>query len=176
MNRRPDESPDGLYRAHAPALFRFLVRFTGDPELAADVLHDTFRTLLERPPARRDSLRGWLYRVAVNRTRDVQRKRGRRARLTTESTARRTLSDPPPPPDRAIHALEARSLAHDVLAALTPRDRTLLLMREEGFTHREMAQAVGTTTGSVGTLLARALDRVSRALERAQTTEEAPCP
>jgi DNA-directed RNA polymerase specialized sigma24 family protein len=30
-------------------------------------------------------------------------------------------------------------------------------MREEGFSHKEIADAVGTTTGSVGTLIARAL-------------------
>jgi DNA-directed RNA polymerase specialized sigma24 family protein len=37
-------------------------------------------------------------------------------------------------------------------------------MREEGFTHREIAEAVGTTTGSVGTLIARALDRLAERL------------
>jgi DNA-directed RNA polymerase specialized sigma24 family protein len=37
-------------------------------------------------------------------------------------------------------------------------------MREEGFSHREIAQAVGTTTGSVGTMVARALDKLSAAL------------
>jgi DNA-directed RNA polymerase specialized sigma24 family protein len=37
-------------------------------------------------------------------------------------------------------------------------------MREEGFTHREIADAVGTTTKSVGTLIARALDRMAGAL------------
>jgi DNA-directed RNA polymerase specialized sigma24 family protein len=34
-------------------------------------------------------------------------------------------------------------------------------MREEGFSHREIAVAVGTTAGSVGTLLARALQRLA---------------
>jgi DNA-directed RNA polymerase specialized sigma24 family protein len=37
-------------------------------------------------------------------------------------------------------------------------------MREEGFAHREIAEAVGTTTGSVGTLIARALDRLAQQL------------
>jgi DNA-directed RNA polymerase specialized sigma24 family protein len=36
------------------------------------------------------------------------------------------------------------------------------LLREEGFTHREIAEQVSTTTKSVGTLIARALDRVSK--------------
>jgi DNA-directed RNA polymerase specialized sigma24 family protein len=50
------------------------------------------------------------------------------------------------------------------LAALSAKERTVLLMREEGFAHREIAQAVGTTTGSVGTMIARALDKLAERL------------
>jgi DNA-directed RNA polymerase specialized sigma24 family protein len=50
------------------------------------------------------------------------------------------------------------------LSALSPKERSAVLMREEGFAHREIAEALGTTTGSVGTLLARALDRLGKAL------------
>jgi RNA polymerase sigma-70 factor (ECF subfamily) len=53
---------------------------------------------------------------------------------------------------------------HGALQQLPERDRTILLMREEGFTHKEIAEAVGTTTGSVGTLIARALNRLAREL------------
>jgi DNA-directed RNA polymerase specialized sigma24 family protein len=37
-------------------------------------------------------------------------------------------------------------------------------MREEGFSHREIAEAVGTTTGSVGTMFARALTKLESGL------------
>ena len=50
------------------------------------------------------------------------------------------------------------------LATLSTKERTALLMREEGFAHREIAEALETTTGSVGTLLARALDRLASRL------------
>ena len=48
---------------------------------------------------------------------------------------------------------------------LEPRDRTVLLMREEGFTHHEIADAVGTTTKSVGTMIARALAKLAQRLD-----------
>jgi DNA-directed RNA polymerase specialized sigma24 family protein len=47
---------------------------------------------------------------------------------------------------------------------LTDRERTILLMREEGFAHREIASIVGTTTGSIGTMIARALERLAQHL------------
>jgi len=58
-------------------------------------------------------------------------------------------------PERAVRA---------ALDALTEKERTVLLMREEGFAHREIAEAVGTTTGSVGTMIARALDKLAERL------------
>lgn len=56
---------------------------------------------------------------------------------------------------------EARRRVRDALAALSEKERIALLMREEGFKHREIAAAVGTTTASVGTLVARALTKLA---------------
>jgi DNA-directed RNA polymerase specialized sigma24 family protein len=51
------------------------------------------------------------------------------------------------------------------LQELETRDRTILLMREEGFSHREIAGAVGTTEKSVGTMIARALAKLAQRLD-----------
>ena len=45
------------------------------------------------------------------------------------------------------------------LERLAPRDREVLLLRQEGFSYKEIAQVVNVAPTSVGTLLARALDR-----------------
>lgn len=150
---------EALYRQHGGSLYRYLVRMTGDPDLAEDIMHDTFERLLQRPPAQDQNLKGWLFRVATNRLKDQRRKSARRLRLLGQRGPT-LLSDPPPPPDRGVIAVEARKTVRAVLDRLPPRDRAILLMREEGFTHREIAEAVGTTTKSVGTLIARALDRI----------------
>jgi RNA polymerase sigma factor (sigma-70 family) len=74
------------------------------------------------------------------------------------------LPGPAPDPAAAPERAEVVGRVRAALAALSERDRTILLMREEGFTHREIADAVGTTTQSVGTLIARALDKMAGAL------------
>lgn len=160
-------TPDAtdLYRTHGAALFRYLVRMTGEPQTAEDVLHDTFCRYLERPPRSPRNLRGWLFRVATNRLRDLQRAGLRRRRGLEVVGGVRTVADPPPAPDRAAEAAGARARVRRALDTLSERDRTVLLMREEGFKHREIAEAVDTTTGSVGTLIARALERFAGALE-----------
>lgn len=161
-------SPEELYREHGPALHRFLVRMTGDAELAADVLHDAFQRLIERPPRRRENLRAWLFRVAINRLRDVRRMSTRRQKILAALPTGSSVADPPPRPDRALALIEARQTADEVLSGLTDRERQILLMREEGFAHREIAAAVGTTTGSIGTMIARALERVARTIEASE--------
>jgi len=134
---------------------------SGDAEVASDVLQDTFRILLERPPHTRTNLRGWLFRVATNRLRDEQRSAARRLRMLPGAGAN-AHSDPQPSPDRTVIEGEARAYVRALLESLPERDRQILLLREEGFTHREIAEQVSTTTKSVGTLIARALDRASK--------------
>ncbi len=160
---------DACYREHGPALLRYLVRMTGDGDLAGDVLHDTFVTLIERPPPRDVHLKGWLFRVATNRLRDAKRRSSRHLNLVSQTRAESVHGDAAPAPDARVMRREAREQAHIVLQSLSARDRSVLLMREEGFTHREIADAVGTTTKSVGTLIARALTKAAAQYCRAET-------
>ena len=163
-------SPESLYREHGPGVFRVLVRLSGDPEQAADVLHDTFQRLMERPPRHDSNVRGWLLKVATNRLRDVQRTSTRHATALSRLGPRRTVGDPGQSPDRTVAVLDARKTVATIMAELPERDRTILLLREEGYTHREIAAAVGTTTGSVGTMIARALTRVARLVAQQEIT------
>ena len=72
------------------------------------------------------------------------------------------MADSPRDPQATLEADERRRAVTAALARLSDKERVAILMREEGFAHREIAEAVGTTTGSVGTLLARALERLAR--------------
>lgn len=150
-----------LYDEHHAALYRYLVRLTGDPDAASDALHESFARLLERPP-RDERLRAWLFTVATNVVREAANARVRRSRLLGRFGA--PAPAPSPDPLAAAEAGDRRTRVRAALAALSEKERTILLMREEGFTHREIAEAVGTTTGSVGTMIARALDRLAERL------------
>jgi RNA polymerase sigma-70 factor (ECF subfamily) len=152
--------------AHRPAVVRYLARYTGDPDLAEDLAQETFVRLRDRPPDDRSEPRRWLFTVATNLARDAHRVTRRRGELMRERMDRLPVGDPAPDPGTAVEREETATRVRAALAALSQRDRTILLMREEGFSHREIADAVGTTTKSVGTLIARALDKMAGALER----------
>ncbi len=102
--------------------------------------------------------------MATNLVRTWANRRTRRLRLLEGAGARVPAADAPPDPADALESERLRAAVRAALDELPERERTILLMREEGFAHREIAEAVGTTTGSVGTLIARALDRLARQL------------
>jgi RNA polymerase sigma-70 factor (ECF subfamily) len=160
---------DSLYRRLYPALIRYLQRLTGDPDQADDLAQEAFtRVLRQRLPER--EAKPWLFTVATNLVRDDARKSSRRGRLLM------TFQPAPqaaPTPDVLLERRERIDLVRWALEQLRPRDRQLLLMREEGFSYDEMAQAVGVAPTSVGTLLARALKRFSEVYRLCEVVDDA---
>ncbi|MBX6376771.1 MAG: RNA polymerase sigma factor [Acetobacteraceae bacterium] len=151
------------FEEHHDALLRFLVRLTEDPDLAADVAQGSFIRLLEHPP--REWSRSWLFRVAANLARDRVRIQKRRQLLLFAGRHRVPRADPPAAPDAGVEVEAERRALAAALTVLSTKERLALLVREEGFTQREIAEAVGTTTKSVGTLTARAIRKVARRLQ-----------
>lgn len=154
-----------LFAQHHGELYRYVARYTGDADLADDVVQDVFVRLAERPPGHREQLRGWLFKVATTIAIDAQRRARRRLVLVDEQAGNLPMAEPPPGPDLLAEQRETRRRVRQALATLSEKERAVLLMREEGFTHREIAEAVGTTTGSVGTMFARALDKLASRLD-----------
>jgi RNA polymerase sigma factor (sigma-70 family) len=152
-----------LFEENYDALCRYLLRFTGDPDAAADAAQEAFVRLLERQP-RGESPRGWLFTVATNVALETSRTRSRRWKLLLSGAARVPHGDAPATADARLEADLDRERVQQALLALSEKERQALLMREEGFAQREIAEAVGTTTGSVGTLIARAMDKLARSL------------
>lgn len=150
---------DALFHRLYPSLFRYLHRLTGEADAAEDIAQEAFVRLLTQNLPEGEA-RPWLFAVATNLVRDRARKHERRQRLLQ---AEPVLPTAPARPDEAVERSEDIARVRDALARIAPRDRQLLLMREEGFTYEEMARAIGVAPSSVGTLIARALKRFAGA-------------
>ena len=161
---------ESLYDAHHPALVRYLARFCGDFHVAEDAAHEAFVRLAERPPGSDENLRAWLFTVATRIALDDRRSYRRHEDLLQGASERTGLGQAPDRPDEALARRDLRRRVRAALDSLGEKERTVLLMREEGFTHKEIAAAVGTTTGSVGTMIARALRKLAALLP----AEESP--
>jgi len=158
-------SLEALFERHHGELFRYAARFTGDGDLAEDVVQETFVRLSERPPADGTQVRAWLFRVATTVAIDALRATRRHLRLLEGRPDAVPAPEPAPDPLTEAAREDLRRRVRSALAELNEKERAVLLMREEGFAHREIAASVGTTTKSVGTMIARALDKLARRLD-----------
>jgi RNA polymerase sigma-70 factor (ECF subfamily) len=146
---------EGLYR-------RAILPKLPVPELAEDVLKDTFRVALERIETFTDHDRSiffWLRRIAINRAIDVHRsrKRDRKVLEHPATTIERTMSNPPPAPDRAPEVEETRDAVNRALEQMNPRYATALRMRLlEDRDRDECAELMGVTVGNFDVILHRA--------------------
>ena len=164
------EDFQAVYRELYPSLSRYVHRFTGDTDSAADIVQDSFLRLLEHDLPR-DEVRPWIFVVATNLARDRVRKRERRRRLLV-ANQEKTVAASSPLDD--LERAERIELVRKALERLSERDRQMLLMREEGFRYTEIAEAVGVRSTSVGALVARALKKFSAAYGAVGETNASP--
>jgi RNA polymerase sigma factor (sigma-70 family) len=155
---------DSVFVEHRDAVCRYLTRYTGDADLAEDIAQEVFWRLSRRPFGAPNHLKGWLFRVATNLAKDAHKVARRRKELALVARAE-SPTTAPADPSELLERAELRRRIRAALAGLSHKERTALLLREEGFAHHEIAAAVGTTTGSVGTLVARALAKLAQRLE-----------
>lgn len=158
---------DAIFRRWYPVLHRYLLRLTGDADVAEDLAQEAFVRLLSRPLPE-DEARLWLFTVATNLVRDAGRMRRRRERLLSATPP---LTGTLPAPNEQVERAETVRHVRAALDVLAPREREMLLMKQEGFRYDEIARVAGVAPGSVGTLLARALRRFAAAYERPKTND-----
>lgn len=148
-----------IVRYHEP-LRRYLLRQIGDPELAADLLQETFldayrsldRLTTDHPFA------AWLYQIARNNLRREWRAR-RLRRFVSLDWLRGRVGDATPALARAdaSAATEVDDLVQRALADLSPKLReTLLLHHLWGLTAPEIARALGISPEAAARRLSRA--------------------
>ena len=162
---------DKIFDEVFPPLYRYCHRLTGDADQAEDAAQEAFVRLLTRDVQGTETgLRVWLFRVATHLIRDRYRVSENRRRLLEKNPV---LPGDAPDPERELEKGRKRARVHEVLARLPARDREMLLMREEGFSYREIAEAVEVKATSVGTLLARAQRRFAEAFREVETARPA---
>jgi RNA polymerase sigma-70 factor (ECF subfamily) len=156
-----------LYRSFERPVFTLALRLTGRREEAQDVLQDTMMKLFDRiADFRGDSpFWGWLRQIAVNEALMLLRRRGK---LVVEGAEfdESALSDHEQmlPPRAADAAILGRALEQMPGATRS----VLWLYHAEGYTHEEIAAAMGKSLSFSKSQLARGTRRL-RALLHVDT-------
>ena len=139
-----------VYREQGGRIWRAVLLTSGSREVADDAVAEAFAQALRRGRAVRDPA-AWVWRVAFRVAAGELKERGRVGAFEDEPTV--GLPDPFVDLWRAIARLPMKQRASVVLADYA------------GWSHREIAHALGSTVSAVGVHVHRARKRLRELLE-----------
>lgn len=144
------EQIERLYRDRGDRIWRGLLAFAGDPEVASDAVAEAFAQVLRRGDEVRDPER-WIWRAAFRIAAGELKERRRSVETGT-----------------AIGSYEMEEPARDLvvaLRALSERQRAAVVLHDAaGYPAREVARIVGSTEAAVRVHLMRGRRRLRELL------------
>lgn len=167
-----------LVERHSRNVFRLAYRMTGNCHDAEEVVQEAFLRAYQKLRQFTGSANfgTWVYRIATNYAIDRMRQR------TSEESRRQLRSrpleeglevdpsaivpDPAPSPERLAESSQLAARMQEALAALSPAERTAIVMRHwEGCTIEEIAAVLKSNTNATKNTVFRAVAKLRKALE-----------
>jgi len=161
-----------LVERHSRTIFRLAHRMTGNEHDAEDVVQDTFLRAfrqLDRFEARAN-FGTWLYRIAVNCSIDLMRRRRETTTGDADEMERMATTAPGRPDapdlDRLVFSAEVRQRVAGALERLSQMERAAFVLRHfEGQSIAEIGRALGLRTNATKHSIFRAVRKMRVALE-----------
>lgn len=140
-----------------------------------DAVEDVVQTTFTKAWFRIDSFKGdsglytWLYRVAVNASKDYIKGRSRRPAAPLDEVRAARIASPHPHVLEGIERRELRQRVRGAIAALPEHYRVVLALRElEGLTYQGIAEILNISLGTVESRLFRARRRLAALLAQSE--------
>lgn len=169
---------DTLINRYSSDVYALLYRLTSDPEEAADLTQETFLHALRSIKSFRgeSELKTWLFRIAINESRNRFRWWKRRRRDQTlsldatigdsETQVWETISDNSISPEDEVLRRERTKALNDALGTLKAVYREAIVLCDiEGLSYEECAEALETNIGTVKSRISRGREELRRQLK-----------
>ncbi len=154
-----------FFREQYPVVVRIAFGVLGDAQAAQDVAQDVFISAFKRfgEPEEPDQARAWVRAAAAHTALNTIRGERRRDRRQRASGA----AVPGPGPEETVLAAESRAEVRRALSRLPRKAATVLVLRHNGLSYAEVAEAMDVKVGHVGTMLRRAESALRKELQNA---------
>ena len=160
-----------VYEQHWPKVYRFLYRMTKSREIAEELLMDVFLKLWigrELVPEIRN-MDGFLYQVAYRKALDFLKLASRESALQKVVSMQmigETIANTQRPDQHLIEE-EFRQVLEAAIFQLSPqRKKILMLSRDEGLTHKEIARRLNLSSATVKRTVSDALESIRNYLSK----------
>jgi RNA polymerase sigma-70 factor (ECF subfamily) len=172
------ESFAQLMRLHEKQIYNFTYRMLGNEEEAEDLTQDIFVAAFRGIRRFRGEAKfsTWLYRIALNQTRnrikylsrrDFFAKQSRRAQYRDESLWENPefLADGNPTPEQWTLTKSMATQVQECLNQLAPQTKQILVLRDvQGFSYEELGEMLSLNPGTVKSRLHRARAALQKCL------------
>ncbi len=167
-----------LVERYSLYLYRLAYRMTGNSHDAEEVVQEAFLRAYQKLKqfAGNSNFGTWVYRIAANYA--IDRIRQRNVEETRQVTPSRPteagpevdpvamVKDPSASPERLAGSAELAAKMKQALEALTPAERTAIVMRHwEGCAIEEIAVVLNSNTNATKNTVFRAVSKLRKALE-----------
>jgi RNA polymerase sigma-70 factor, ECF subfamily len=158
------EDVAALFDQFRSPLLRYLSSFGLALPDSEEVLQEVFLALFQHlnRGRSRDSIRGWLFRVAHNLALRKRTRSRRDSETSLEAGVEDLAIDPYPNPEVLLASHQTKQRLMAVVEALPEQDRRCLFLRSEGLRYREIAEILDMSLGGVSLSLTRSLARLAR--------------
>lgn len=165
---------DFIVRKYQRCLYRIIYNMVSNKEDAADMLQNVFIKAFQSIQQFKgeSNFYTWLYRIAINLTLNFIEKNKKRASIALEPLANEegvaeflNLDKNAKPGDRALLLKELQEKLNASLQNLSSIHRTVIVLFEiEGLSHKEIAQILHCTEGTVRSRLHYAKEQLKHSL------------
>jgi RNA polymerase sigma-70 factor (ECF subfamily) len=151
-----------LIHRYSDPLYRHALGMTGSPDVAEDILQQSFIKAYNHLAEVRGRFDAWLFRIVANGCKDWL-KNIRRTHVSYDEDDQPSAYATP---DEDLDRSELRSDLDRALATLAPSLREAFVMKHvEGRSYEEMADLLGTTVGALKMRVHRAREALQALLE-----------
>jgi RNA polymerase sigma-70 factor, ECF subfamily len=167
-----------LVERHSHYVYRLAYRMTGNPHDAEEVVQEAFLRAYQKLQqfAGNANFGTWVYRIAANyaidRLRQKKNEESRReapsrtAEGESEGDALSQFKDAAPSPERLASSVELAKRMKEALEALTPAERTAIVMRHwDGCGIEEIAAVLKSNSSAAKNTVFRAVQKLRLALK-----------
>jgi RNA polymerase sigma-70 factor, ECF subfamily len=167
-----------LVERYSLNLYRLAYRMTGNSHDAEEVVQEAFLRAYQKlgQYAGNSNFGTWVYRIAANYA--IDRIRQRNVEESRQASPRRpmedglevdpvaTVKDPAASPERLASSAELAAKMKEALDALTPAERTAIVMRHwEGCPIEEIAAVLKSNSNATKNTVFRAVSKLRKTLE-----------
>jgi len=151
-----------LIQRYSDPLYRHALGMTGSPDVAEDILQQSFIKAYNHLAEVRGRFDAWLFRIVANGCKDWL-KNIRRTHVSYDEDDQPSSFNTP---EEDLDRLELRLDLDRALGSLAPSLREAFVMKHvEGRSYEEMAELLGTTVGALKMRVHRAREALQALLE-----------